>query len=427
VRLKDGKIITGGAKAMMKWMKLAVRNILRNRRRSFVTLLAIGVGFASISLFYGYMHSVYNGLRIMAIRGEGLGHLRVNKTGWQERGKLEPEKYMFSKDDTQKIIKLVAEENSVILATPQIQVTGIVTNGIASTVFIAQGVVPKDDKTIKGGWASFLPVRGQTLNDEKRYGTEVAKDLARYLNFAPEKDGVVMAPTLSGQMNALDIQVAGVYDSGSDFSNDKFMRFNFYFAQSLLDTQSAERIVVLLTDWKETEQMRVILLRKLKAAGIDCEIRTWEELSLSFSKQKVWLDMMFKFLFSIVLVIVVMTTVNTMGMAILERTREIGTLRALGLKQRGVSLLFALEGAFLGFFGSIMGIMLHTCVWAIIRTYPPKYTPPGVSVSVSLAVDMVPPMLLVLLLSLVLLSLFSAIIPARRAAKQNIVDALGHV
>ena len=412
---------------MMKWMKLAFRNILRNRRRSFVTLLAIGVGFAAISLYYGYIHNVYNGLRIMAISGEGLGHLRVNKAGWQEKGKLEPEKYMFSKEDTKKIIKLVTEENGVVLATPQIQVTGIATNGIASTVFIAQGVVPKDDKIIKGGWASYLPIKGQTLSEEKRYGAEVAKDLARYLNFTPGKDGVVMASTLTGQMNALDIQVAGVYDSGSDFSNDKFMRFNFYFAQSLLDTQSAERVVILLTDWKDTQRMRTILLTKLKAAGIDCEIRTWEELSLTFSKQKSWLDMMFMFLFSIVLVIVVMTTVNTMGMAILERTREIGTLRALGLKRRGVSLLFALEGAFMGFFGSIMGIILHTCVWAIIKWHPPKYTPPGVSMSVSLTVDMVPPMLFVLLLSLVLLSLFAAIIPARRAARQNIVDALGHV
>ena len=96
---------------MMKWIKLAVRNILRNKRRSFVTLLAIGVGFAAISLFYGYIHNVYSGLRIMAIRGEGLGHLRINKAGWQEKGKLEPEKYMFSKEDTQKIIKLVTEDH----------------------------------------------------------------------------------------------------------------------------------------------------------------------------------------------------------------------------------------------------------------------------------------------------------------------------
>jgi putative ABC transport system permease protein len=412
---------------MMKWIKLAVRNIFRNKRRSLVTLLAISVGFAAISVFQGYVNHVYYGLRVMAIHGEGLGHLRVNKAGWQEKGKLEPEKYMFSKEDTQKIIKLAKEENTVILATPQIQVTGIVTNGIASTIFIAQGVVPKDDKTIKGAWADFLPVKGQTLSDEKRYGVEIAQDLSNYLSLTPDKEGVVMAPTLSGQMNALDIKVNGVYNTGSEFSNDKFMRFNFYFAQSLLDTQSAERIVILLKDWQDTGRMRTILLAKLKAAGIDCEIRTWEDLSLFFAKQKNFLNIMFTFLFSIVLVIVVMTTVNTMGMSILERTREIGTLRALGLKRRGVSLLFSLEGALLGFFGSIIGIILHTCVWAIIRIYPPRYSPPGLAMPIDLVVDMVPWMLFILLLCFVLLSLFAAIIPARRAAKQNIVDALGHV
>ena len=412
---------------MMKWLKLAFRNILRNRRRSFVTMVAIGVGFAAISLYYGYIHNVYNGLEIMAIRGEGLGNLRINRAGWQEKGKLEPEKYMFSGEDTQKIIKLVGEEKGVMLATPQIQVTGIVTNGKVSTVFIAQGVVPRDDRIIKGQWTQYFPVIGQRLSDDKRYGVEITKDLSKYLDLTPGKDGVVMAPTISGQMNALDIQINGVYDSGNDFSNDKFMRFNYYFAQSLLDTQSAERIVILLKKWEETEQMRTLLLKKLKAAGIGCEIRTWKELSMSFSKQKSFLDTMFMFLFSIVLVIVVMTTVNTMGMAILERTREIGTLRALGLKRKGVSVLFALEGAMLGFFGSLMGIVLHTCVWAIVKVYPPKYIPPGFSKPVSMYVDMVPLALVALLLSLVLLSMVAAIIPARRAARQNIVDALGHV
>ncbi|MFA5322329.1 MAG: FtsX-like permease family protein [Smithella sp.] len=412
---------------MMKWMKLAFRNILRNKRRSLVTLLAIGVGFAAISLYYGYIHNVYRGLRFMAIRGEGLGNLRINRAGWQEKGKLEPEKYMFSREETQKIIKLAVEEKGVILCTPQIQVTGIVTNGIVSTVFIAQGLVPQDDKIIKGQWAEFMPIEGRTLSDKKPYGVEIAKDLARYLDLSPGKDGVVMAPTLNGQMNALDMQVNGVYDSGNDFSNDKFMRFNFSFAQSLLDTQSAERIVVLLEKWEDTEIMRALLLKKLRAAGIDSEIRTWNELSLSFAKQKAFLDTMFMFLFSIVLVIVVMTTVNTMGMAILERTKEIGTLRALGLKRRGISVLFALEGAILGFLGSIVGIILHTGVWAVIRTYPLKYTPPGFSMSVSLFVDMVPLMLFALLLSFIVLSLLAAIIPARRAARKNIVDALGHV
>lgn len=412
---------------MKKWMKLAVRNILRNKRRSLVTLLAIGVGFAAISLFRGYASQMFTGLKTMAIRGEGLGHLTIYKAGWLEKGKLDPERYMFSKEEIGKITKLVEAEKGVVLATPQINLTGIATNGIVSTIFIAQGVVPQDDRTIKGSWNAFRPVQGEGLNEKKTYGVEMAQDLAKFLNLAPGKDGVVMAPTLGGQMNAMDIQVSGVFDSGSDATNDKYMRFPFAFAQSLLDTEKAEKIVVLLDDTAKTELMRSRLLSTLANAGIPCEIKTWNELSLFYSKVRGMIDMMFLFIFCIVLVIVVMSTVNTMGMAVLERTREIGTLRALGLKRRGISLLFAMEGGLLGFFGSLTGVVLYFVVWAAIRGIRPTYTPPGVSNPVPLIVALVPQTLVLLTICLIILSLVAAIIPARRAARQNIVNALGHV
>jgi putative ABC transport system permease protein len=114
-------------------------------------------------------------------------------------------------------------------------------------------------------------------------------------------------------------------------------------------------------------------------------------------------------------------------MAVLERTREIGTLRALGLKRRGASLLFAMEGGLLGLFGSFIGLVLHVSTWAIIRAFSPTYTPPGASTPVPLIVNLVPQTMFVLMLFLIFLSLLAAIIPARRAAKQNVVDALGHV
>jgi len=412
---------------MIRWMILAIRNILRNKRRSLVTLLAIGVGFAAISLFRGYVSNTYQGLQTSAIRGEGLGHLTIYKAGWLDKGKLDPERYMFSREEIQKVTKLATDEKDVVLATPEISVSGIVTNGTVSTIFLAQGVIPEDDKVIKGAWAAFRPIKGKTLNDNKTYGIEMAQDLSKLLNLTPGKDGVVMTPTLSGQMNAMDIQVSGVYDSGSDATNDKYMRFTYDFAQSLLNTQMAEKIVVLLDDTKKTEGMRNLLSAKMKKSGIDCEIKTWNELSLFYSKVRGMFDMMFLFIFSIVLVIVVMSTVNTMGMAVLERTREIGTLRALGLKRRGVSLLFAMEGGLLGFIGSLIGVVLHVGGWAAIRALSPTYTPPGSSTPVPLTVSFVPQTLLVLILCLIVLSLTAAIIPARRAARQNVVDALGHV
>lgn len=413
---------------MTQWIKLALRNILRNKRRSLVTMLAISVGFASISLYYGYIHHTYWALKFYAIHGEGLGHLRINKAGWKQKSKLDRQKYMLTREETAKAIKLIREEKEVMLVTPQLSVTGMVSNGITSTVFIGEGIVPKDDLIIKGQqWISYSKVRGKTVNDENLSGVEISSGLGRFLNLTPGKDGAVMTTTLDGQMKALDIKINGVSSTGNDFSNDKFIRFNFTFAQSLLDTQSAERIVVLLKDTSKTEKMRTHLLQKLRAAGIDCEIKAWNELSFGYAKVKSYLDAIFMFLFSIVIFIVVMTILNTMSMVIWERTTEIGTLRALGIKRKGISILFALEGCLLGLLGSIFGFLLHGCVVAITRYFPMRYTPPGASSSVLMYVDMVPSMLILLSLSIALLSMSAAIILARRAAGKNIVDALGHV
>jgi putative ABC transport system permease protein len=411
---------------MMKWIKIALRNIVKNRRRSLVTLLAIAVGFAAVSLFRGYADSTYWGLRQMAVRGEGLGHLTIYKKGWRERGKIEPDKYMFSKNEIQKIIDLVEEDNDVILATPQIHISGLVSNGRTSAIFLANGVIPRDEKTIRGSWSAFRPVIGNSLSDEKMYGVEMAQDLAKFLDLKTGSDAVVMAPTLDGQMNALDIEVAGVYDTGSEATNDKYIRVPFAFAQSLYDTEKADRIVVLLDDWKKTEHARTRLRTRLTELGLPSEIRTWNELSLFYSKVRGMFDMIFTFLFLIVLVIVVMSVVNTMGIAVLERTREIGTLRALGLKRRGVGFLFAIEGAIIGLLGSIFGIVLNIATWALIKGIEPTYVPPGVSTPVTLAVNLVPSLMIMLMIFLVLLSLIAAILPARRAARQNVVDALGH-
>jgi len=412
---------------MIKWIKIAFRNIVKNKRRSFVTLLAIAVGFAAVSLFRGYADNTYWGLRQMAVRGEGLGHLTIYKKGWLEEGKIEPEKYMLSQEENQRIIDLVQEDDDVILATPRMNISGLVSNGRISAIFLADGVIPRDAKTITGPLAAFRKVKGDVLSDKKLYGVEMAEDLARILDLKPGSDAVVMAPTLDGQMNALDIEVIGVYDTGSDATNDKYIRVPFAFAQSLYDTEKADRVVVLLDDWKKTEQARKRLLTTLSEAGLPCEIKTWNELSLFYSKVKGMFDMIFMFVFFIVLVIVVMSVVNTMGMAVLERTREIGTLRALGLKRRGVGLLFAIEGGMIGLLGSILGIVLNVAVWAIIRIVEPTYIPPGVSSRVSLVVNLVPQAMLMLAVFLILLSLIAAILPARRAASHNVVDALGHV
>jgi putative ABC transport system permease protein len=137
--------------------------------------------------------------------------------------------------------------------------------------------------------------------------------------------------------------------------------------------------------------------------------------------------MIFLFIFSIVLVIVVMSVVNTMSMSVMERTREIGTMRALGLKRYGVQLLFATQGVLLGILGSAAGGIIFFVVYAIITMTHPTYIPPASSNPVPLHVDLMWPALLQSMFFMAALSMLTAFVPARRSARMTIVDALGHI
>ena len=122
-----------------------------------------------------------------------------------------------------------------------------------------------------------------------------------------------------------------------------------------------------------------------------------------------------------------MSVVNTMGMAVMERTREIGTLRAMGLKRRGVLHLFAVESTLLGIIGSAGGLFLTFVGWAFVQWLKPTWMPPGLSNRFVIWIEWVPQTLVLSFIFLVVLCLIASLIPARRAARQNIVDALGHV
>jgi putative ABC transport system permease protein len=415
---------------MLTWFTISLRNIMKNGRRSLTTILAIALGYAAINLFQGYVHSTYQGLTYAAIHGEGLGHLTIFKKGYLDQGKLHPEKFQFSREEAEKISVLVKERHDVELVTPRLSVSGIISNGKNSTIFISQGLVPADDVIIRGDLTKYTSFRGSYLSGRERAGVVVGSELAEMLNLREGSDAVILSNTYSGMANALDVKVLGIYNTGTSATNDKMVLMTFGHAQDLMDFKGAERLVVLLKNGNNGNAVALAaaeIQKKLSEAGFGVKIKTWRELSVFYNQVKNMFDMIFLFIFTIVLVIVIMSVVNTMSMSVMERTREIGTMRALGLKRYGVKFLFATEGALLGILGSALGGLLFFGVYSALAFTHPTYTPPASSNPVPLRVDLVWPVIVRSVFFMAILSIIAAFVPARRSARMTIVDALGHI
>jgi len=415
-------------------MALSARGLMRNRRRGAVTLMAIAFGFAAISLFAGYTHNIYRGLSLQAIHGELLGHLTLSKRGMSREGKLDPERYLLTADEVQRLVALVQAERGVVLVTPRLALSGIVSNGRASTIFVAEGLDPEaarrlhslPDGLTRRDARSDTGV--QSLDRAQSEGVALAEGLAALLHLRQGDQAVVLSNTLGGQANALDISVNGLFNTGNAGTNDLYAFMPLELVRNLYDASGrADRLTVLLQSVDDTEATRQRLLEKLRAAGFDMEIRTWNELSAFYTQVHDMFDMIFGFIFSIVLTVVVMSVANSMGMAVVERTREIGTLRAIGLRRRGVIGLFTGEAALLVILGCAVGVALTFGVRYGINVADISYVPPNQTAPVPLLVDIDAMRMLFTALMMACVGTVAAWIPARRAARQPITDALGHV
>jgi putative ABC transport system permease protein len=409
----------------MNIFQFAFRNVLRNKRRSLITLLAVGVGFMAINVFGGYTARTFTGLQTSAIYGEGNGHLTIFKKGFLTEGKMNPKQYMITAEEIGQITNLLTKNPAVKRIIPKMDLSGLISNGMISTIFIANGIAAEDEAFL----TTDYPYRGegQPINAQQPSGAVMASGLAKMLNFKVGDTAVIMSNTLDGQMNALDMNVAGVVNTGFEATNDKFLIMPLQFAQSLYDTTSVDRLVVVLNDTVQTASMRQWLQAQLPTINFQAEIKSWDEMSIMYTKVKGLFDMIFLFIFCIVLVIVVTSVVNTMTMSVVERTQEIGTLRALGLKRRDVLRIFGAEGFMIGLLGTGIGFVGTILTILLIALSKLSYIPPGVDTPVPIEVAFAPSNMLVSAVFLIVLSFIAAISPSFRASRLKIVDALGHI
>ena len=183
-------------------------------------------------------------------------------------------------------------------------------------------------------------------------GTGVAKGLGA--GYDSELDLLVVNP--KGGQNAMSVTVRGVMESGIKEYDDRSLKMPLETAQALLETDEVSRIIILLNDTAQTDAALKRVQAIIAEHGLALEVRPWSELAVYYHQVVSLFDGIFFFIKSIVSVIVVFMIGNTLMMNVVERTREIATLRALGLTQREAGRLFILEGIFIGLLGAALSV-----------------------------------------------------------------------
>lgn len=408
----------------MNFIIIGLRNLRRNFRRSMITIISIAIGFSAVGLFAGYAKNTYRGLAEQAIYGELLGHLTITKRGLNQEGRLQPKKFLLNQDEISRIAKIISKVEPIATIAPRLAINGLVSNGNVSTIFLAEGISPADMELLRGPRKTM----SGSLSGEIENGISIASGLGGMLALKEGSEASLLVSTLYGQANALDVSIIEPFSTGNAGTEDKFMFVPLALAQTLYDAQGrADRLTILLPEATQSEAVRAQLTEEFKRAGFNLEINTWEELSSFYRQVKSMFDMIFGFLLAIVVSIIIMSITNAMSMSVIERTREIGTLRAIGIHRSSVVRLFATEALLMVVFGCLTGIGLILLVRSGVNAADITYQPPNSTGRVPLLIGFDLSKVIVSALMLSVLAISAAIFPARRAAHRPIIDALGHV
>nr|VFJ42613.1 MAG: putative ABC transport system permease protein [Candidatus Kentron sp. DK] len=406
----------------MKSVTLGLRNILRNKRRTLLTLLAIVSGVTGIVVFGGFIEFAFEGLRESTIRTQ-LGHVQIYRAGYSKHGVANPAEYLIEEPD--RVEAALGSLPHIAAITRRLSFSGLISNGNQTVNCKAMGVVPGREEE----FSSFETILdGQQLEESMTDGGVIGKDLANALNARIGDYLTVLTTTLDGVINAVEFRLVGIAQSGSQDYDSVFVKLPLAMVQRALGTASVEKILVMLDDTGHLPAFLDPMAAVLAASRAELEYKRWDELAPFYHKVVALYEGMFDVIKIIIGVIVLFSIVNTMTMSVFERVREIGTLRAIGTDRLGIMRLFLTEGLLLGIIGGILGILSGMAVATFINLSGgiPIPAPPGMSRGYVSFILIIPKILLYSFVLTVVVSVLSSIWPAWKASRIKIVEALAH-
>lgn len=417
-------------------LTIALRNIFRHKTRSLITLSTIIFGCSALIFAGGFFEDVFYKMRESYIHSH-TGHFQIFKKGYWEKGNSQPYDYLI--DNPDEIISHLQAIPGIKFITSRLQFSGLISTGENTVSCIGMGIDPgyenqdipagtnlrkmSDAMTLEGP----VIIQGKALTKNNSYAVMLGKGLASSLGITAGDALIILTHTTGGSINALDVTAQGIFMTSSKEYDDHFLRLPLETAKKLLHTDSVQSLVIMLNKTEDTVRVKKALQRVFQDKELDLELKAWDEISDFYRHTVNLFNRLFLILKLVIAIIVILSIFNTMNMAVLERTDEIGTIMALGTKKRGVLSLFMHEGLGLGIIGGSLGVLIGiTLTQAIARigiTMPP---PPGATMPWVSEPRIVLTSVVFAFMTSILTALVSSLYPAYSASRLEIADCLRH-
>jgi len=339
--------------AIKKFWAIAYRDLIRHRRRTLLTLLAVALGMMILIMMSGFIAGAFSGALRDNIR-LNTGHLQLRDDSY-EIEKLS----LLSKDLLQNSEALVAQAEAldkVQSAAPVLWTSGILSTIRESTGLQVTGIDPTDafHAPIQEGI-----VQGAYLTPDARGEILLGKRLANDMDITVGQRVSLAVGNANGQPEEAIFTVVGLFNTGIPNYDQSTVIMPLARLQSFTGTGNrASSIIVMLNNREDTEKVTAVL----QAPGI--KIHTWQDLN-SIILETVEFAMTFYYIiYFIVILVVAVLIANTLLMSVFERTREMGILAALGMKRRQIMLMFLFEATILALTGIAAGLILGFAVVA---------------------------------------------------------------
>lgn len=333
---------------MMQILKMAFRDLGRNRRRSFFSALAVGGGLALLILMASVIEGEMGGALENTIRLQS-GHIQIRAATYDEnKSSLKWEDLVANPDE---ITAKIAAFDQVIAATPRLYASGFLSSGTQSAGAKITGIDPlslASDPYREG------IVSGEFLNPDDRDAVLIGRPMAEKLNLEVGDTVGLSLNTADGNVQEQTFTVKGIYTTNTFGFDSATVFLPLAKAQAMTLTENhASTIFVLLDDTAMTDTVAPAL-----SVSSDLEVKTWRELNTLFVEWEALAQSYIGFLYLIILAISVSVIINTLIMSVYERTREIGILSAIGMRGGRIMMLFLVESSLLAVGGVIMGMAI---------------------------------------------------------------------